>query len=70
MRETIEERLGQLKKEFQKGQLRLEELAQQRIQTEQTMLRIEGAIRLSEDLLSEQDPAASEPLAEVASLNR
>ena len=70
MRETIEERLGQLKQEFQKGQLRLEELAQQRIQTEQTMLRIEGAIRLAEELLSEQDPAASEKLAEVASLNR
>jgi hypothetical protein len=52
MREQLEQRLKQLKTEFETGQKMLAELAEKRATLEQTMLRISGAIQVLEELLA------------------
>lgn len=52
MREQLEQRLQQLKTEFETGQQMLAELEQKRTNLEQTMLRISGAIQVLEELLA------------------
>ena len=44
MRNRLQTRLGELKKEFAAGQARLQELEKQQMYLRETMLRISGAI--------------------------
>jgi hypothetical protein len=62
MREQLEQRLQQLKTEFDAGQKMLAELEQRRATLEQTMLRISGAIQVLEELLG-ATPTDGEQLA-------
>lgn len=56
MREQLERRLEQLKKEFNTGRARATELEQQQTTLHQTLLRISGAIQvLEEELKGAQD---------------
>lgn len=52
MRGQLEQRLQQLKTEFDTGQKILVELQQKRANLEQTLLRISGAIQVLEELLA------------------
>jgi predicted nuclease with TOPRIM domain len=55
MKEQLEARLQELKAEFEAGQKMLAELEQKKINLEQTLLRISGAIQVLEELLSNAD---------------
>ncbi|MEM7509295.1 MAG: hypothetical protein AAF388_00100 [Bacteroidota bacterium] len=45
--------MEKLRKEFTKGQERLDQLEEERQETQQTMLRISGAIQVLEEILAE-----------------
>ena len=68
MKNSLRNRLNTLKSEYESGQRLLTELEARRAQLTQTMLRIEGAMQLLNEVL-EQEPAptheATEPLAPV-----
>ena len=53
MRDRLQARLGELKKEFTAGQARLQELEKQQLYLRETMLRISGAIQVLEELLAD-----------------
>jgi peroxiredoxin len=53
MRERLHARLGELRKEYETGQSRLQELQRQEALVRDTMLRISGAMQVIEELLSE-----------------
>jgi predicted nuclease with TOPRIM domain len=55
MRETIEQRLDLLKKEFEKGQTKLRDVQLQQSKLHETLLRISGAIQVLEELLAEDE---------------
>jgi predicted nuclease with TOPRIM domain len=63
MREQIEERLKELKGEFEDGQRMLDELEAKQISLRNTLLRISGAMQVLEELLSSQpvEVSASSP---------
>jgi prefoldin subunit 5 len=48
----MQERLAELKAEFERGQQHLQALDQQRAQLRDTLLRISGAIQVLEELLA------------------
>jgi prefoldin subunit 5 len=52
MREQIEQRVKELKSEFETGQQRLADLENQAAQLRQTLLRISGAIQVLEEMLA------------------
>jgi hypothetical protein len=52
MREQLEQRLAELKKDFLEGQGRLQELESQQALMRDTLLRISGAIQVIEEMLS------------------
>jgi hypothetical protein len=52
MREKLEQRVGELKVEQQKGQQMLAELEGKEAELRQTLLRISGAIQVLEELLA------------------
>ncbi len=54
MRDRLQIRLGELKKEFATGQIHLQELDKQQIHLRETMLRISGAIQVLEELLADE----------------
>lgn len=54
MHKNIQNRLQQLRTEYQSGQQMLQELREKQANTEQTMLRIAGAIQVLEELLAEE----------------
>jgi hypothetical protein len=54
MRRRLEQRLQELKAEFETGQKMLAELEQKRANLEQTILRISGAIQVLEELLADK----------------
>ena len=56
MREQLERRLEELKKEFGTGQARAIELDKQQATLHQTLLRISGAIQVLEEALKNQSP--------------
>jgi hypothetical protein len=56
MREQLQHRLEELKNEFKKGHLRLQELEIQQSSLRETLLRITGAIQILEELLAERAP--------------
>ena len=51
MKEQLEQRLNELKTEFQAGQKMLAELQAKQADLQQTMLRISGAMQVLEELL-------------------
>lgn len=53
MRDRLQTRLGELKKEFAAGQVRLQELEKQQMYLREAMLRISGAIQVLEELLAD-----------------
>lgn len=53
MREQIENRLNELRQEFETGQSRLRELETQRARLSETLLRISGAIQVLEETLAQ-----------------
>jgi hypothetical protein len=53
MRDRLQTRLGELKKEFVTGQARLQEVEKQQMYLRETMLRISGAIQMLEELLAD-----------------
>ncbi len=61
MREELQHRLEELKKEFTTGQTRLQELDLQQTHLRETLLRISGAIQVLEELLAGAKPDAVEP---------
>lgn len=56
MRDQMERRLDDLRKEFAIGQEKLQELERQQSSLSQTMLRISGAIQVLEEVLAEPQP--------------
>lgn len=69
MQERLEQRLEELKAEFEKGQQTLEELETRAAEVRQTLLRISGAIQVLEEVLgSPEQPHenGSEPSAQEA----
>jgi predicted nuclease with TOPRIM domain len=52
MRDQIQARLGELKREYEKGQLELYKIEQQQAHLREMMLRISGAIQVLEELLT------------------
>ena len=59
MRERLEQRLQQLRSEFQAGQSMLAELEHKRTNLEQTLLRISGAVQVLEELLGAEKAATN-----------
>ncbi len=59
MREQLEQRLSQLKTEFEAGQKMLADLEAKKAELQTTMLRISGAIQVIEEMLA-QDGAPTE----------
>ncbi len=55
MRDQIENRLSDLKNEYDQGQKILAELNEKRENTAQAMLRISGAIQVLEELLAKEE---------------
>jgi predicted nuclease with TOPRIM domain len=60
VREQLQARLEELKREFETGERRLRELEVQQAQLHETMLRIDGAMQVLTELLNNA-PAAEEP---------
>jgi len=63
MRENLEQRLTQLKAEFEAGQKMLAELETKRSEIQATVLRISGAIQVLEELLAQDSENAANPEA-------
>lgn len=72
MRERLEQRLQELRGEFETGQRMLGELEQQRLGLEKTLLRISGAIQVLEEELEKdpQDGTAPEVMGSQAANGR
>jgi predicted nuclease with TOPRIM domain len=66
MREQLQIRLEELKKEFDVGQTRLQELDRQQTALRETLLRISGAIQVLEEMLISAEQAQT-PLTQSAS---
>ena len=61
MREHIEWRMADVRRDYQLGQSKLQEVSRQATALQETLLRISGAIQVLEELLAEeQSPEASE----------
>jgi hypothetical protein len=54
MREQLQHRLAELKKDFLTGQARLQELESQQALLRETLLRISGAIQVIEEMLNDE----------------
>lgn len=59
MRDQLEQRLKQLKAEFEAGQKMLAELEAKQASVRETLLRISGAIQVIEEELEKSDQPAS-----------
>ena len=55
MRESLNARLVELKKEFEVGQAQLREMENRQAQLRETLLRISGAIQVLEEMLLNED---------------
>lgn len=60
MREKLENRLTELKKEYESGQKMMLELETKQQNLRDTLLRISGAIQILEEELSEQESSPEE----------
>jgi prefoldin subunit 5 len=66
MREQLTARLEQLRQEYEAGQKVLADLAARQREVQQTVLRIEGAMQVLEELLAPADGSAPAPPSEPA----
>jgi predicted nuclease with TOPRIM domain len=66
LREQLRRRLEELKKEFETGQARLQELEMQEARLRETLLRISGAIQVLEETLAEESNSDAEKGAHTA----
>jgi predicted nuclease with TOPRIM domain len=62
MNKKLEIRLEELRAEFEKGKTRLNELHSEEIQLQETMLRIQGAVTVLQELIVDSDAPGVEPL--------
>lgn len=62
MREQLEQRLDELKNEYQNGQQVLAEVEGKRAEVRETLLRISGAIQVLEEVLK-RDPTTPDTMA-------
>ena len=64
MKEQLEQRLKELRAEYETGQARLRELEAEAAYVRETLLRIAGAIQVLGEMLGEENPQgeAAEPL--------
>jgi len=60
MREQIQARLEELKKELETGQAELQKVEMQRTYLRETVLRIGGAVQVLEELLTDRPPAKAD----------
>lgn len=60
MKQQLEDRLRELKEEFERGQSKLDALERESQQVRHTMLRISGAIQVIEELLQAPDAPAAD----------
>jgi hypothetical protein len=60
MREQLEQRLKQLRSEFEAGQKMLAELEARQASLRETLLRIKGAINIVEEELAKADQSSSD----------
>lgn len=63
MHDQAAARLRTLRQEYETGQKMLAELEARRLELQQTMLRVSGAIQVLEELLAAAEPAADETAA-------
>jgi predicted nuclease with TOPRIM domain len=56
MQEQLQNRLEELKKEYETGQARLRELESEAAYVRETMLRISGAIQVIQEMLGQENP--------------
>jgi prefoldin subunit 5 len=56
MNEQMEQRLQQLRQEFESGQKMLADLDAKKADLQQTLLRISGAIQVLEEMLAAEEP--------------
>ena len=68
MREQLQTRLEELKREFETGQARLRELEAEEARLRQTMLRISGAIQVLEEALAGTQQGETEAGGEISAL--
>ncbi len=61
MREQLQTRLAELRREFETGQTKLKELEQQQAYLRETLLRISGAIQILEELLASAEEVQKVP---------
>jgi hypothetical protein len=61
VREQIEERLAALRQEYEAGGRMLADLEARRVELQQTLLRIGGAVQVLEELLGSEEADAGEP---------
>lgn len=66
MQQQLQERLEQLKKEFEAGQTRLRQLETEQSYVRETMLRISGAIQVLEEALTRETQPDNPPSGEEA----
>ncbi|HLG16349.1 MAG TPA: hypothetical protein VJH03_17850 [Blastocatellia bacterium] len=66
MKEDLEKRLDELKREFEVGQNRLRELDAEQAHVRETLLRISGAIQVLQEMLNGGDQKDKTPLASEA----
>lgn len=59
MREQLQARLDELKREFETGQARLRELEAESAHVRETLLRISGAVQVLEEALSSDHAAGA-----------
>ena len=62
MKDQLENRLSDLKNEYDQGQKMLAELDTRREKTAQAMLRISGAIQVLEEMLAEEENVPMEAI--------
>jgi predicted nuclease with TOPRIM domain len=60
LREQLQQRLEELKKEFETGQARLREVEMQEARLRETLLRISGAIQVLEEALAAESDAGAD----------
>jgi predicted nuclease with TOPRIM domain len=70
MREEIQARLEELKKELETGRAELQKVEMQRTYLHETVLRISGAIQVLEELLTDGPPTNKRDEAEVPGEDR
>ncbi len=63
MKEQIEQRLEELKNEYESGSKMLAELEAKEFDLKNTLLRINGAIQVLEEMLAKEDKLLKDPAA-------